>query len=409
MRKTQRGLALALTLIILTVIVVLGFGLVTLGIQNATVADAERYSKAALFTAEGGVNRALMQIKNQNTNSFNYVPSNDASTNANVTVTVGPGTVNVNGVSTTVPANTFYILSLGRSKNDRFSRQVGVMVRQNPGGPMFPYAAFGNISVSVQGTGNSAKTDSFDSRVAGYTNYAAAAKGSKGHVGTNSVAGGGISMNGQPTIKGNVQVGAGGDPNTVVSQGGATITGTKTAMSAPMALPPVSVPSLPTQPASSGDLAPGKYYTGALTLNGNASNKITLHAGTYVFDSISTSGNGDRIVIPPGEGPVTIYIKDTFDMGGSSGINNGTGKAGNLLIQVAGSGSTVSLRGSSNGYFAVYAPGRDINLGGTADIMGALVGRTVTAHGTPGIHYDEALSEVQMGNGALEIKSWQRM
>src|SRR5262245_57701872 len=71
--------------------------------------------------------------------------------------------------------------------------------------PGFDYAAFGKESVPVGGT--STGTDGYNSSVGSYADTVTATSG--GNIGTNSTTCSDIDFDGNPTIGGNVQYGAG--------------------------------------------------------------------------------------------------------------------------------------------------------------------------------------------------------
>jgi len=63
---------------------------------------------------------------------------------------------------------------------------------------------------------------------------------------------------------------------------------------------------------------------------------------------------------------------------------------------LGGLGQTVSIGGNSAVVGVFYAPNNDIQVGGTGDFYGAVVGRSVDINGNGAIHIDEdAVSGVQ--------------
>jgi hypothetical protein len=104
--------------------------------------------------------------------------------------------------------------------------------------PGFKYAAFGNQSMQVNG---GASTNSYDSSAG---TYAQTNSLSGGNLGTNATSNGAISVNGGSIVSGNIDIGFGGNPNTGITVGNNSSVQSKSSLSAPITLTPVTVPSL---------------------------------------------------------------------------------------------------------------------------------------------------------------------
>jgi hypothetical protein len=65
--------------------------------------------------------------------------------------------------------------------------------------------------------------------------------------------------------------------------------------------------------------------------------------------------------------------------------------ASNLIINYAGTG-TIKVAGGSASYLEIMAPNAAVQMVGTSDIYGAIVGNTISTSGTPRFHYDRNLS-----------------
>ena len=111
----------------------------------------------------------------------------------------------------------------------------------------------------------------------------------------------------------------------------------------------------------------------------------TLAAGTYHYTSLSISATGALATT----GEVTIYVSGAIDLGGG-GVAGASSIPSNLKIYSTGS-VDVHVTGNSAMYAVIYAPNSSIELGGTGDIYGAVVGQVLNVSGNGAIHYDEAL------------------
>jgi hypothetical protein len=132
------------------------------------------------------------------------------------------------------------------------------------------------------------------------------------------------------------------------------------------------------------------------------------NTNTYYVNSISETGQGKIIVSPPG--PVVINVignnnTSPINLTGGSVVNNST--ANNFVINYAGTG-TVSLKGNSSANVMVYAPAANVQMVGTSDIYGCIIGGTVANNGTPAVHFDRALRNTSLMVGQEEIVSWNR-
>ena len=111
---------------------------------------------------------------------------------------------------------------------------------------------------------------------------------------TNSTSNCAIRFVGNVDIFGDVMIGTGGNPTTVIDQsGGAVVWGQQQVALNAVVMDPVIVP-------------PGVPSSGDLILDG-ASSPITLPAGTYFFDNIELL-NGASILT---DGQVVIYVRNS--------------------------------------------------------------------------------------------------
>ncbi len=136
---------------------------------------------------------------------------------------------------------------------------------------------------------------------------------------------------------------------------------------------------------------------------------------TYVADSINIAGTGSELRI---QGDVTLVVDNDFNIGGNgrvvieenssltlfvggelsvlgNGIANQPGFPGNLHVYGFGSGTSEwDLGGTADLFAAVYAPNANINLRGTSEYRGAVVGNNVFLNGDLDFWYDEDLEEL---------------
>jgi Tfp pilus assembly protein PilX len=133
---------------------------------------------------------------------------------------------------------------------------------------------------------------------------------------------------------------------------------------------------------------------GAFTIfNGNNGNQAAYIeiwvTGNFKTSSTLTQNNGVH---------VKWYVDGNITTGGGSYVNQG-GTALYSTFMGVGTTGTASISGSSAFIATLNAPGYDITVGGTGDLMGSLAGNSLSMNGSGSIHYDEALAT--NGNSAL--------
>jgi hypothetical protein len=252
--------------------------------------------------------------------------------------------------------------------------------------PVFTRAITSRGDVTTQGVGSTLRTDSYDSADG---LYGAANVGYEGGVHTNgSLVNGGV-------YRGNVTVAG-------TSNGGVTVEGPGNILDVPADTEDIpDAPAAPTTTVSPAWSCPGTVTPpggqiaalGAVNLSGNASNVLTLSAGTYVCSSLAISGSASLLI--PGPGEVTLYVTGNVDVAGN-GIVNGTQLPANLKVIATGPG-TANLAGNGNFYGLFLAPSRTMTIGGNGEVYGSLVVQSVLLSGAHAVvHYDDAAADAMM-------------
>lgn len=378
----EKGMILISAYLTLTVIGTFELALFSKQIAMYRAAERTRNRIIAFHEAESGLDQAIVQLRtNLNFPGTGYNPFANGGFDIQVQTPDPVGSPNlrlitVNGhTPNNLPASYAY---------ER--RQVIAHVDFTPPSD-FDFALFGNTSVTLSGN---ARTDSYNSsngrppfRNNGDFNGAA-----NGDVGTNATGVSCINLTGNARVRGDAVIGPGGNTSTcVTTSGNAVVEGSRSAAAALKALNPVTIPS-------------SLVNLGNLSASGNTT--ITQPGGTYWYSTISISGNG-RVNF---SGPATVYVSGQVSISG-----NGFGTASNLpphlIIKVAGS-ANVSLSGNGRLYAAIYAPQSQVAISGNGDLLGAVVGNTLTSSGNSRVHYDEALRQASSGGGVSngKILAW---
>jgi hypothetical protein len=112
---------------------------------------------------------------------------------------------------------------------------------------------------------------------------------------------------------------------------------------------------------------------------------VTLPGGVYYVKGLDMAA-GSTLTFT---GPATMYVTGSVLLGGHAVTYNEI--PDNFKLIVLGSG-IVDLNGSTALFSDLYAPGSAIDLHGTGDIFGAIVGKSISMTGSSAIHYDVNLT-----------------
>ncbi|WP_338590044.1 hypothetical protein VXM60_17655 [Shewanella khirikhana] len=161
-------------------------------------------------------------------------------------------------------------------------------------------------------------------------------------------------------------------------------------------------------------------------------------APVYRFDSLNMSSNG---IINISGGDVTLIVDGDFSMAGDNKLNiaedssltiivggkvslgagakvtaqkegiRDNGKIAMSLYSAYDGADGITISGSTPIYAAMYAPLTDVKLSGSGALYGAVRGKTISASGGSGIHYDEALGLADLGEDhgkppVLALRDW---
>lgn len=227
------------------------------------------------------------------------------------------------------------------------------------------------------------RTDSYISKDGGYSEGSARDNG-------DLCSGGDITVAGSAYIDGDAMAGI--DSQVIVNGGSVEVTGVAAPLVLPVDHPDANVGGAAVLndndriPNTARGLSP---YSSGLNLKIGSDDSLTLPAGrdgnpaVFYFDSMDfTSGAQLNIT-----GPTTIYLGGDFDFTGQGTINT-TRDPKDLMIVSAG--ESVRMTGEVSFYGSILAPNAEIELSGTAEYFGAVIGRTVKITGSFEFHVDES-------------------
>ncbi|MHC4543679.1 MAG: DUF7305 domain-containing protein [Planctomycetota bacterium] len=402
LQSKRCGFAISIVLCAVIIMLVIGVGVLSLGMQGRALAVRTSSEIAARSAADAGLTKALLEMNQQladktwNDNSLPYatnerLPNCDSTYSYNVAKTK------------TADGNDLYTLrSTGNS--GRFQKTVNATMKLKG---IFEYAIW------VAGTLNlkSGTTISAYNQKAGDPLL---------QIGTNSTDGGAITAKTGVTIDGDVVVGVGGDPDVVINNTTeAAITGQTYPSLTTHKTPTVTVPQYLVDMVSSGDIgtsatlsSAAKYDSinlgGATGYDPNKVDKVSVDSNVEIYVTGDLKlGNGDQVIIQP-DASLTIFLGGNLYVDNSGAINNLTKDPKKLQIYGLDTCVNMDFKNSGTFYGAIYAPDADIHLYNSFNLYGAVVGNSFTQDMNANFYYDMNLREVDptMIGVQLVIKRW---
>jgi hypothetical protein len=135
-------------------------------------------------------------------------------------------------------------------------------------------------------------------------------------------------------------------------------------------------------------LGEGDYRLGSLSLGIGQSMIITGKARIHITGTTTVSITASITIAT--NASVEWYAQSTVNIGGNGVVNVG-GRAKDFSLIGLRTCGTITYNGTARFVGTVYAPFSAVSISGTADAIGAIVGRTFTLAGTMGFHFDENL------------------
>lgn len=238
-------------------------------------------------------------------------------------------------------------------------------------------------------------------------------------IGTQSTSDATIILNSGVTVEGDVVVGIGGDPDTVIKDLGAT-TGDQYAATQNDPLPLITLPALPNKataisakdatvtltPADSGT------YTAIDLKNATLPGVLEISGGQVVLHITGdiNLGQSCEIIVRNGAS-LTIYADGDIQCANGSNINTENPPEAASTFQLYATGDdqqSFDLKAKSEFTGVIYAPNANIQLYAGGDAYGSIVANTFEFKSGGNYHYDEALRKVETDDQGARfvVKRW---
>jgi hypothetical protein len=395
MQEKTRGSVLLLVLVVCVICAIVGIGLLSLsfnarmlGVRSGSEICARLAADAAIAHATAQMNEKL-KIKPWNDSSLPSVsnmslPNCDATCDYTVSNTGG----------------NYVVQAIGRAS--RSIRNVEAVLRIQS---VFDYALFAKDSLELK---NSATVNWYHNQPDDWPMQ----------VGTNSINTGAITFMSSTTINGDVLVGVGGNPSTVIeAKSGVNVTGNTYAMFSNVVLPSIIVPDWLALMTSGGDLevknpkttkiisASGKYDK--IYLANSKKLIIDEPVSLYIIGDIVLGNDANIIIGGPNDvdndACLIIYLGGNFESKNSSQINNLTSDAKRFTLYGLDSCTNLTIKNGCNLYGAIYAPNADINVDNSGNIYGSIIGKTITVMNSGTFYYDTDLRNRTVNDEAVRF------
>jgi hypothetical protein len=224
-------------------------------------------------------------------------------------------------------------------------------------------------------------------------------------VGTNSNEPESVALYSGAVIRGDMVTGPGEDPDVVIKNNGATITGGTYAQLEETVMLPVTVPAFMQALPSSGILKDGGQISGTRKYSGidlKNGKKIVIQGPTtlYVTGDV-LFGNSAGIEIQDEGASLTLYLGGGLVGANASGFNNLSEDAHRLTIYGLDSCRSLAFKNSSDFYGVLYAPQANAVIDNSGDLYGSFVAGSFEAKNSARIMYDASLRNVTPDDQAV--------
>jgi len=393
-KRKRNGAVIALVLFVVVILSIVGVGLLGLGLQSRTLAARTASEIEARCAADAGLVKAVFEMNEKlKVTPWNgdilpqtadeLLPNCGASLSYTVTGDFYTG---------------YNIEAVGKSGWAVKEADCALQL-QSP----FEAAIFTNATISLK-----------EGTVVDWYNYNENERNLR--IGTNSTEAGSIDLKNGVLVNGDIVVGLGGDPDVVITDSWATITGDTYAMTERPYLPAVEVPAYLDAMPSDGFIkktttitASGKYAGinlgpgDVITIDGPVILNIT---GDIILKNAAQLQIVDAQTNP--NASLTLYVAGAVDCRYGSTINNLSKDPTKLKIYGLDSSLSMDFKNSTTFYGAIYAPAAAVTFYNDGDAYGAVVANTFEQKNSAAFHYDAALRDAGIDESAVRfiMKQW---
>jgi Putative Ice-binding-like adhesive domain len=402
-QSSRRGTAVPLAALAVIVLLVMGIGLLSLGLNTRLYSGRTVSEITARSAADSGLTMALFEM-NQKLETKPWSDSTlPQATDVSLPYCNATCSYKVGGDL----SGGYLITSYGESGQTRRTVHATLGLKG-----LFDHAVLTRASLTMKA----------DTVVDGYNSVDPLDTSSAADLGTQSTLDSSIILNAGVVVNGDVRVGIGGDPQTGIKDLGATIAGFKWAATEKDPLPEIVAPdtlfpkgsaisakgsTVTISPADNGtytgiDLKRTTEMPGVLTISGG---DVELHIAGNI-----DLGQACQIVLEEGSS-LTLYVDGDIQCREGSGINvtNAAKEADTLKLYATGENpQTFDIKANSEWIGTIYAPNADVSLYAGGDAYGTVVANSFEFKAGGSYHYDRALKKVSVNDEGVRftVERW---
>jgi hypothetical protein len=388
----KNGFALTIMLCAVVILLVTGVGVMSFGQHGRSLAVQTSSTMAARCSADAGLTKALYEMNEKlkdtpwdNTSlpeAINEIlPNSDAIYSYSVTGDLSSGHV---------------VKSIGK-----YGIRGRTVTCSLPLKGLFEYAIFGDEYIHLKNGGI----------IDWYNNDA---NDGSLQIGTNNILADSIVLKPGTTVNGDVVIGVGGDPDTVINDTGSNVTGNTYIMPQEYDLPQITVPEWLEAMPSGGTIknsitinSSGKYdkidlgNSKIMTIDG----EVTL----YIIGDIILDNSAELQILDKEDVSLILYVGGNIEVKNSGVINNLSGDATKLTIYGLETCESIILKNDTDFYGAIYAPNADIIMMNSGDVYGSVVGNSIDQKNSANFIYDASLKDVSVEDEGVRfvVQQWQ--
>jgi hypothetical protein len=391
-----RGNALLMVIVVCLICAIVGVGLLSLSFNARMIGIRSGADISARCAADAAIAHAVFQMNEK----LKVKPWDDSSLPSISNMILPNCDATCNYTVSNIGGN-YVINATGRANHGIRNIKGTLRIKS-----VFDYALFAKDSLELK---NSATVDWYNNQPDDWPLQ----------IGTNSITAGAITFMSSTTINGDVLVGVGGNPSTVIdAKSGVTITGSAYAIFSNVVLPSIAVPAWLDAMTDSGNIkndttlsSSGKYTS--IDLGNSEVLDINEPVFLYITTSI-TLGNNAKIVIgdpnldPDNDASLTIYLAGDFEGKNGSSISNLTADAKRFTLYGLDACASIVMKNGSNFYGAIYAPNTSIDMDNSASTYGSVIGESFILKNSGTFYYDANLRDRTVNDEAIRftVQRW---
>jgi len=399
LQSKKRGSAIPLAVVVVLVLLAMGAGLLRMGLNSRVFSTRSASDIAARCAADAGLTKALFEM-----NEKLQVTIWDGSTLPQAIDANLPNCDAVFSYSVTGdPASGYTISSVGTAGQAQRTVYATLELKG-----LFEHAILTKEYLTLKA----------GTTLDGYNSLDPLDTDIDVDIGTQSTLADSIILNSGVIVEGDIIVGLGGDPNTVIKDLGATtgyqypaIEEEPLALITPPALTDWGIDITATGETVTLDPTKNGQY-GNLILESSVTSGILEISGDvvlYLTGNIDL-GNSCEIVVKENSS-LTLYIDGDIHCRLGSAINNENPPEDPMNFQLYGTSETTQyfdIKAKTTWSAVIYAPNADIDLYANADFYGSIVADNFELKSGGNYHYDEALREVEVDDEGVHfvVKRW---